>query len=138
MGFEIHRVSKGDAIDYTPGGADEIPAGTLVAYGGIVGFVPVAIPVDAMGAIEPLGGKGNILKARKAEVSFSAGEGVYYDPGVYAVGQTDSLGAAADEGTTTGMFLGWAIGQNGEFEGEVAAPTDEWVYFYSGNPPYAS
>ncbi|HYH69214.1 MAG TPA: DUF2190 family protein [Urbifossiella sp.] len=121
------KVQDCSALDYKP--EADTPAGTFVGVGNISGFVATEVAAGDMGAIEPCGGRGSLVRVPKVVgESFDAGDPVFFD---------DVLDKASMNQTTSGHIIGYAVPADGVWTDggnpvEVAGNADTTVLVYTG------
>ena len=101
-------IQDGNTIDYTP--SSEVPAGSVVVQGDLVGVTKVDIPAGALGALA-VTGVFDFPKAVTVGSGFASGTKLYWDA-------TNTL-ATADDDSGANKYLGKSI--------LIAADTDAVV-----------
>lgn len=95
-------IQAGDTIDHRPG--SDLPNGSVVRAGSLIGVTPVDIPANRLGALTTRG----VFDVVKANEPVSAGDVLYWDDDGNPVGGTAGTGAATTT-STANTFIGFAM-----------------------------
>ncbi|MDR1142080.1 MAG: DUF2190 family protein, partial [Planctomycetaceae bacterium] len=80
--MKARYIHEGQAIDYTP--TEDVPAGTVVILGALVGITKLDIPANTLGAIHTRG----VYEIEKATGAVEIGDKIYWAAGTKNVTTT--------------------------------------------------
>ena len=87
--FEARFVQRGDAVDYIP--AVDLPAGTIVVAGDLVGVTRLAIKAGELGALATVG-VFDVVKGDGVALAFAFGAPVFWNPTTKKVAAATAAG----------------------------------------------